>query len=252
MDRPEAHHINPSQSHNKPDKRVHIIQHESHEPSGHIADWLSDRSLEPAIINAREGMAQIDPDKIAILIILGGATNVHDQPQPEWLVEEKSFLAQMIKKPCPILGICLGSQLLADALGAQVRANELSEVGWHEVDFDLAAMEKAGLPGLARPDAFIEWHSQTFEIPDDAIRWASSQYCPNQAFVANGRHIGLQFHPEWTRTIVDRVAESEPAVPNGRNIQAIEQILNQDFDLTRPFLWGLLDHLWAIYTGQSE
>ncbi len=81
---------------------------------------------------------------------------------------------------------------------------------------------------------------------------ATSQYCRNQAFVANRRHIGLQFHPELDEEDSEQSGKSQPAEPNGQNVQNLEHIVCQGFDLTRPFLWSLLDHLCSLGLGDNE
>lgn len=225
---------------------IHVIQHERHETPGHINDWLAIRGLDHIILQARDGFADINPDDIACLILLGGAVNLDDTARPDWLEEERALLGELARRPCPILGICLGSQLLADALGAEVRLADKAEIGWHDLVPDLAALEQCGLAHLPMPASVMEWHGRTFDLPKGATRLAATAWCTNQAFIANGRHIGLQFHPEWTKEITAAVAKAEPAEPNGQNIQSLSQIMAGDFDQTRSFLWGVLDHLISL------
>lgn len=223
---------------------VHVLQHEQHETPGHIADWAAMTGHELIVINARSRDFP-KPNSIDFLIALGGALNVDEVEDHPWLVHEKDFIGQVVAGTAPVLGICLGSQLLAETLGAEVRLNPVPEIGWHHVEFDQVSMLQAGLSHLLTPPVCLEWHSQTFDIPENAIHLGSSQYCVNQAFISSGRHVGLQFHPEWTSEILNQVAAVEYTQGNGENIHFVEDILAGDTRLARPFLFGLLDHLIA-------
>lgn len=225
---------------------IHILQHEPHETPGHIADWLAQNQCRHTVFNTGDVLRDINPDMIQCLIILGGSANVDDTPRPDWMDAERALLTHLVTTKCPILGICLGSQLLADALGADVRIADHAEIGWHELLPDRSALNANGLAGLPFPARVLEFHERTFDLPAGATLLASSHYCKHQFFIANGRHFGVQFHPEWTKPILEKVIEVEPPAPNGRNIQSSAEMMAGDFDQARPFLWALLDHLISL------
>lgn len=223
--------------------QIHLLQHEDYETAGHIADWASAKGHALTYLRASSGDLPARLSELRLLVILGGALNVDDVTEHSWLEKEKGFIRQAIKHGIPTLGICLGSQLLAEALGAAISDNPVQEIGWHTMTFDQARLDQTGLGDIPLPEKALAWHGQTFEIPPGATRLASSSYCHNQMFIASGHYIGVQFHPEWTKDIVKHVIDAEPATPNGRNIQSAPEILGGNFNQTRPFLFALLDHL---------
>lgn len=132
------------------------------------------------------------------LIILGGPMGVHDERTYSWLREEKLFIQSAILSGKVVLGICLGAQLIADALGAKVYQNRCREIGWFPVTL-ADQVEHTILNGLFPHDfEAFHWHGDTFDIPASGHLLASSPACPNQAFIVGDRVIGLQFHLEST------------------------------------------------------
>ena len=184
--------------------RPHVFQHVSFEGLGHIEPWLLRSGFPVSFTRFFEDPALPDPDTVDFLIILGGPMGVHDEIAFPWLAEEKSFIRRFLATGKPALGICLGAQLIADALGARVRRNPEKEIGWYPIE---------GLPPLD-PAAFrfppsahvFHWHGDTFDLPPGAVHLAKSQACEIQAFQI-GSAIGLQFHlettPESVRALID-------------------------------------------------
>ncbi|HYV98545.1 MAG TPA: type 1 glutamine amidotransferase, partial [Gemmatimonadaceae bacterium] len=172
--------------------RAHILHHVPFETAGSIADWLDARHATVSETRWYESANVPDPAELDLVVVMGGTMSVNDEAQRPWLVTEKAFLRQAIARGTPTLGICLGSQMIASALGARVTRNPFIEHGWFPV-------EGIPVPGAFRfPDRFTTFHShgETFEIPPGAVRIASSAGCENQAYQI-GRHvIGLQFHLE--------------------------------------------------------
>lgn len=144
---------------------------------------------------------------------MGGPMGVHDLEKYHWLKEEKDFLRQVITANKPILGICLGAQLLADVLGAPVTANEEKEIGWFPVTRTCASPGRAGISGrlmtiLPDSQTVFHWHGDTFALPDKGVPLDSSNACINQAFIYNERIIGLQFHLETTPESIGALIEN--------------------------------------------
>jgi GMP synthase-like glutamine amidotransferase len=134
------------------------------------------------------------------LIFMGGPMSVND-PLP-YLDRERALISQAAERGRPMLGICLGSQLIAGALGAEVHRNGEKEIGWFDIHFTRAAADDALFAGLRGPETVFHWHGETWELPPGGELLAWSQACRHQAFRA-GRHIyGLQFHLEVTPAMI--------------------------------------------------
>lgn len=136
------------------------------------------------------------PDEVDLLVVMGGPMSVNDEREFPWLVEEKQFVRRILAAGKPVLGICLGAQLIANALGARVYPNRAKEIGWfpiHGVPSD--DPDTFRLPATA--DVF-HWHGETFDLPTGAVHLARSAHCEHQAFQVGRRALGLQFHLETT------------------------------------------------------
>ena len=136
-------------------------------------------------------------DQFGMLVVMGGPMGIYDEQEYPWLIAEKSFIRATIEAGRPVLGICLGAQLIADVLGARVSANTQKEIGWFPVTSTDAVPD--GLTGiLPEKQTVFHWHGDTFDLPADAIHLYSSNACRNQAFLFKDRVLGLQFHLETT------------------------------------------------------
>jgi GMP synthase-like glutamine amidotransferase len=146
-----------------------------------------------------------------------------------FLHREMEFIRQAIARRQPILGICLGAQLIACALGATVRRNSAKEIGWYGLDFTEAAGSDRLFDGLSMETVF-HWHGETFDLPPGAELLASSGLCRNQAFRAGERVYGLQFHLEVTpRMIADWCVQDE----NGGDVRELESVIDPSFNAPR-------------------
>ena len=170
--------------------KIHWFQHVPFEGLGCIAPWLADNGHAVSCTRLWAGDAFPDIGRVDGLIVMGGPMGVYDEAIYPWLAEEKSFIKQIIAQDKPVLGICLGAQLIAEALGSRVWKNTQREIGF----FPLAG-DGQWLP--AELSAF-HWHGDTFGIPDGAAHLASSAACKNQAFIYRERVLALQFHLETT------------------------------------------------------
>jgi GMP synthase-like glutamine amidotransferase len=131
-------------------------------------------------------------------VVMGGPMGVHDEAELPWLRDEKRAIEAALKRGAAVLGVCLGAQLLAHVLGAEVAPNRAKEIGWFPVDLSPEASDT--WLGRVFPARFtpFHWHGDTFGIPHGAVALGRSEACANQGFLHGENALGLQFHPEVT------------------------------------------------------
>ncbi len=183
-------------------RRVLVCQHMASDGPGLIYDALLRRGVVTDINYLYQGEAARDPAAYDALVVMGGDMNVYQAEQFPWLNAETRLIRQAALDGQAVLGICLGGQLLAKALGAIVRLGGAPEIGLTEITLNEAGRADPLFEGLASIEA-ITWHDDTFDIPSDAVALASSAGCANQAFRYGDRAYGLQFHPEVTPAILE-------------------------------------------------
>ncbi len=187
-------------------ERLIVIQHHPAETVGELGVWAERRGV--AIEIHRADLDELPAHVHNPCVLLGGPYSVN--APPEWLVREKTWLRDRVKSDAPLLGICLGSQLLAEALGADVRPLAQPETGWAAVEF---------VDG-GRLDV-LQWHEDGFGLPPGARSLASSTACLHQMF-ASGKRLGIQFHPEWNAQLIAALnAHFGVASPLPRTIDAM-------------------------------
>ena len=172
---------------------------------GTILDHLKKNNIPFRAINLYEKGHIFPPlDSVRTLIVMGGPMNVYEEDKFPFLIEENHYIQEAVKKNIPYLGVCLGSQLLAKALGAKVYKAKEEEVGWQTVDL-LAEVVKDGVFSCLTSTKLkvLQWHGDTFDLPKDAVHLASSLMVPNQAYAVDGRFYGLQFHVEVDRPMLE-------------------------------------------------
>lgn len=227
--------------------QITCLQHVPIEGPGKIADWAAMRGHEIMVYPLFESCELPAPETVEWLLIMGGPMGVNDESAYPWLVQEKQFIQQVITQTpsCPILGICLGAQLLAHVLGATVQKNPQPEFGWWPIT--LSDNNHKLLTDLPRKLTVLHWHNDTFAIPAGAQLLTSSIACENQAFVYRNNIVGLQFHVEldvkmaaqWT---IECAADLHPP---SQYVQTAEQIMAEParFAQLQQYLYSLLDNL---------
>ena len=220
--------------------RAHILQHVPFEGPGSIDAWLRKREAQVTCTRLFETAELPDPATLDLLIAMGGPMSVNDEAEFPWLVAEKRFIAQTIASGKAVLGICLGAQLIASAMGARVYPGLEKEIGWLPVFAGEPA--PAGFPFPESILAF-HWHGETFDLPAGARLLASSPGCRHQAFQLGARTIGLQFHLETTPASADAIITNcrHELVPN-RFVQSEEQ-LRAATDTTYAAINALMEQL---------
>jgi GMP synthase-like glutamine amidotransferase len=211
--------------------RAHVFQHVPFEGPGSIAPWLKARGISVGVTGFFQHDKLPNVADIDFLVVMGGSMSVNDEHTFPWLVPEKRIIGDMIHRGKPVLGVCLGAQMIANVLGAKVYPNSKKEIGW----FPIQATPTSGYQDrvVRFPAACLafHWHGETFDLPDGAVRLAKSAACQNQAFQFGTNVIGLQFHLETTPTTAgDLVAHCRGELIPGKYVQSEETILAAPLD----------------------
>lgn len=177
---------------------IHSLQHVPFEGLASIEPWISARGHALSVTEVFREQPLPPIDAVDCLIVMGGSMGVYDHREHPWLISEKKFLARAISAAKPIIGICLGAQLLADVLGARVYQNAEKEIGWFTVRRLPGAEESPATSIFPDEIEVFHWHGDTFDIPPGAVRFAESQACQNQGFMYSKNVLALQFHLETT------------------------------------------------------
>jgi len=178
--------------------RVHALQHVPFEGLAALAPVLRAAGHEIATTRLYAGEALPAPEAFDWLVVLGGPMSANDEARFPWLAPEKRLIERCLASERAVLGICLGAQLLAAALGARVVRNPEREIGWFPIE--RVAGAEASRYGHALPKSALafHWHGETFDLPAGAVHLARSAACEQQAFAWGERALGLQFHLETT------------------------------------------------------
>ena len=177
---------------------IHYFQHVPFEGLGSIAAWAQAAGHQINVTRLYAGEQPPPVDQVDWLIIMGGPMGIDEEERYHWLVEEKAFIREAIDQGKKVLGICLGAQLIADALGASVHPNPEKEIGWFPVFLTSEAETLPLAKKLPDHQVVFHWHGDTFELPDGATHLLSSNQCKNQAFIYGDRVLAFQFHLETT------------------------------------------------------
>jgi GMP synthase-like glutamine amidotransferase len=178
---------------------IHIIQNDPEVPPGNLLDHLL---LPYSVHHPYRGDCLPKPEQISALIVMGGAMGANDDHKHPFLTELKELVRTVVAAGTPYLGVCLGGQLLAAAVGAQVVSNRWDELGTMNARLTEEGVRDQLFCGVAETFTTFQWHHDSFDIPAGAVLLASSAACPHQAFRLGTSAWALQFHPEVTEAIV--------------------------------------------------
>jgi GMP synthase-like glutamine amidotransferase len=189
--------------------RALVLQHIECEPPGVYEDVLVERGVEIERVELDRGEPLPPWRDVDAVIAMGGPMSVNDDAGHPWLTDEKRAIAEAVRAGVPFWGVCLGVQLLAASLGARVYPGPQSEVGLMPVTLSEEALADPVFAGLPREVLTLQWHGDTFDLPEGATVLAGSPVCPNQAFRWGERAYGVQFHLE----VSTEMAKEWAAVP---------------------------------------
>jgi GMP synthase-like glutamine amidotransferase len=212
-----------------PMKPVAVFRHAPTEGPGYFATFLEEARIPWRLVRIDEGEA-VPPDArpFSGLAFMGGPMSVNDDLP--WIAPVLELIRDAVRREVPVVGHCLGGQLLAKALGAEVTHNPVKEIGWHRVDVEDTPEAREWLGNGGPSFVTFQWHGETFAIPPGGRRILRGEHCANQAYVVGGRHLGMQCHfemtPElvrtWCATGAREIADSRasPAVQAAEAIEA--------------------------------
>ena len=225
--------------------KIHYLMHVPFEGPQAISTWAKERGYSESYSRLYEDPSLPAPDNLDLLVIMGGPMGVYDQEQYPWLKDEKALIKKVMDAGKACLGICLGAQLLADALGAKVHKNLYKEIGFFPVSLTPLGWDSPIFGRMPATFEALHWHGDTFDMPQGALHIASSSGCANQAFVFDNRIVGFQFHIESTRQGLENLIKNcgDELLTEGEYIQRPEVLLedNHDFDAMNRVLFIFLD-----------
>lgn len=186
-------------------KTVYVLQHVPHETLGSLEAHFGRAGVAWSTVPLFSRSSAERPwawEDVSGLVVLGGPMNVDEISRYPLLAHEPTWIREAIDRDLPVLGICLGSQLLAKALGSRVYPNPIKEIGWYELDV-VAPADDPLFGGLRGQHTVFQWHGDTFDLPSGAVPIARGEHCRQQAFRYGSKAYGLQFHVEVTQAMVD-------------------------------------------------
>ena len=184
-----------------------VLRHVPYEGPGLIEDMLEGRGLPYRIVDIFEDGVPLSAAGFTGLVSMGGPMSVNDGAKE--IEKEKALLMEARDRDIPVLGVCLGAQIIASAMGARVYAGDSPEVGWGSVTLTPDGTGDPLMSGVERTLPVLHWHKETFDLPQDAIHLACSERFENQAFRVGSRTYGFQFHLEADEAMVREWVERD-------------------------------------------
>jgi len=230
-------------------QNIHTFMHVPYEGLGCIENWIITQGHSLSYTKFYEPYILPDINAIDWLIVMGGNMSVYEEAQYPWLSEEKQFIRQMIDSNKVVIGICLGSQLIAEVLGARVFPNLKKEIGWFDI-FKSKNQELHPIQNIFESEFIVfHWHGDTFDLPLNSKHLFYSKITNNQGFIYNDKVLALQFHLEVTdHTLLEMIENGKSELNMSETIQTEEQILSQRncIDNNNHIMYKILDYLLKI------
>jgi len=209
--------------------RIHCLQHVAFESPGTIIEWAAQHGHTITYTYFFEQGRRLPLlTEFDALLIMGGYMNVDEEAEFPWLKEEKTFISQSIAAGKKLLGICLGAQLIAAAMGARVYKGKEKEIGFLPLQFPVGKKRDPLLDHFADEYLLFHWHGDSFDLPADAQLLASTTACKHQAFTVGNNVLALQFHPEMNEDTIEQMLlhDGKELEEKGIYIQSVEAVRN--------------------------
>ncbi len=236
-----------------PMKPVLILQHQLPENAAYLSTWLERHGVDYCVVNAGAGElfpASIEP--YSALAVMGGGMSANDDLESNRAAEQ--LILQAMAQDIPVIGHCLGGQLMSRALGARVSVAPVPEIGWQPIEYADHELARAWF-GPEPTDTVIQWHYDTFSVPLGATLLASNSNCPNQAW-GIGPHLAMQFHIEINQTKIDSwVAEDDASWAQARGLFESAQSRQTILDRTAQHIGAhnrTADHIYTHWLSTTE
>lgn len=226
--------------------RIRSLQHVAFEDAAEIGSWAAMRGHRLDATRLFQAQALPALDDFDWLLVMGGPMSVCEERDYPWLPDEKKLIRRAIEHNKTVLGICLGAQLIASALGARVYRNAQKEIGWFPVSLTPEGARASAFAGFPPVFTAFHWHGDTFDLPEGGLHLARSEACAHQAFIVGDRVVGLQFHLESSPASVERLLAhcagelvSAPFIQDERKIRGGAQ----DTAAVNGLLYTMLDNM---------
>lgn len=217
-------------------RKVLILLHAESEGPGTLGTFLEARAAEVEIVRFFAGdRIRLEPQELVAAVSMGGPMNVYEEDRYPFLREETDFLKRVVHAGLPVLGVCLGAQMIAKACGARVRKSPQKEIGWFDVFLTSDGRRDALFSGLPETFRVLQWHEDMFDVPRGGKLLASAAGCPHQSFRYRNAY-GLQFHVEATREMASEWFAGREEGP-----RILEEFEKRE--------WGLAALAERIYAG---
>lgn len=207
---------------------IQVFQHIAFEGLGCIEKWITDNGHTASYTHFYKEYKLPILEQTDWLIVMGGPMGVYDEAVYPFLKDEKEFIRQAIEKGKTVIGICLGSQLIAEVLGAKVYPNKQKEIGWMNVKLTNEARSLQLFNGFDDEFSVFQWHGDTYDLPRESTHLIRSEVCQHQAFLFKNKVLGLQFHFEVTpESLRGMVENGMSELVEAETIQSAQTILAQ-------------------------
>lgn len=191
-------------------RKVLVFQHVAHRILGTLNPTLKESGLNVRYVNfQRTPQEHPKMERYNGLVVMGGNMGVYESDSYPHIKTELKIIEEALRKGVPVLGVCLGSQLIAQVLGSSVRKHSVPEIGWHDVHFKSESTEDHLFDHFGPQEKLFQFHGDTFDIPRSAVQLASSESCDSQAFRYQEKVYGLQFHLEVDEAMIRRWMSTE-------------------------------------------
>lgn len=228
---------------------VLVFQHDLHDGPGYLGEALTQRGANLDIVRLYQDEVISNLSNYDMLLVMGGEMNVYQEDKYRWLIEETNAIREAVEAGKAVLGVCLGGQLLAKALDAQVHLGAATEIGLISIELTKAGKADPLFEGLSQVEA-VEWHDDTFDIPAGAVALAHSEGCAHQAFRFGRCAYGLQFHPEVSPLMLAEWIKGAGDTPIDRS--SFQRAVEAKAGALQTQADHLIENFVRIYAGDPE